>query len=183
MIFTPTRLPGLCLVDIERHEDERGWFARSWCAREFAEHGLGAQLAQISVSFNRRRGTVRGLHFQRPPHEEAKLVRCLRGAVWDVAVDLRAGSPTLGQWQSVELTGGSGRGLYIPQGFAHGFQTLEPESELLYMISTFHAPEAAAGLRYDDPALAIPWPLPVSSISPRDTAWPAYRAEDPVLAI
>jgi dTDP-4-dehydrorhamnose 3,5-epimerase len=183
MIFTPTRLAGLCLVEMERREDERGWFARSWCAREFAEHGLEPQLAQISVSFNRRRGTLRGLHYQRPPHEEAKLVRCLRGAVWDVAVDLRPGSPTRGQWQGFELAAASGRALYIPPGFAHGFQTLEPESELLYMISAFYAPEAAAGLRYDDPALAISWPLPVASISPRDAAWPDYRADEPVQAL
>ncbi len=176
MIFTPARLSGLCLVEMERHEDERGWFARSWCAQEFAEHGLNADLAQVSVSFNRLKGTLRGLHYQRPPHAEAKLVRCLGGAIWDVALDIRPASPTRGQWQAFELSAENGRALYVPEGFAHGFQTLAPASEVLYLISAFHAPEAAAGLRYDDPAFAIPWPLPVSSISPRDAAWPDYRA-------
>lgn len=176
MIFTPARLSGLCLVEMERHEDARGWFARSWCAREFAEHGLTAELAQVSVSFNRLKGTLRGLHYQRPPHAEAKLVRCLTGAIWDVALDLRPASPTLGQWQAFELSAENRRALYVPEGFAHGFQTLAPSSEVLYLISSFHAPEAAAGLRYDDPAFGIPWPLPVTSISPRDAAWPDYRA-------
>lgn len=177
MIFTPARLPGLYLVDTERHEDERGWFARSWCAREFAAHGLEPQLAQASVSFNRRQGTLRGLHYQQPPHAEAKLVRCLRGTIWDVALDLRPGSATHGQWQAFELAGGSGRALYLPAGFAHGFQTLTADCEILYLISAFYEPDAATGVRYDDPAFAISWPLPVASISPRDAAWPAYRID------
>jgi dTDP-4-dehydrorhamnose 3,5-epimerase len=175
MIFTPGRLSGLQLVTLQRHEDERGWFARSWCAREFAEHGLEARLAQVSLSFNRRRGTLRGMHFQHPPHAEAKLVRCIRGVVWDVALDLRPQSPTRGQWQGFELSAENGSALFLPEGFAHGFQTLEPDSEVLYHISAFHAPEAAAGVRYDDPAFAIAWPLPVTAIAPRDAAWPRYR--------
>ncbi|MGO8919064.1 MAG: dTDP-4-dehydrorhamnose 3,5-epimerase [Stellaceae bacterium] len=174
MIFTPARLPGLCLVAPERHEDERGWFARSWCAREFAAHGLDARPAQTSLSFNRRQGTLRGLHYQLPPYAEAKLVRCVRGAIWDVALDLRPHSATRGQWQAFELSAENGCALYLPEGFAHGFQTLLAESEVLYQISSFHAPEAAAGVRYDDPAFAIAWPLPVASISPRDAAWPDY---------
>lgn len=178
MIFTPGRLEGLQLVAMERHEDERGWFARSWCAREFAAHGLEARLAQISLSFNRERGTLRGMHYQRPPHGEAKLVRCVRGAIWDVALDLRPQSPTRGQWQGFELSAENGHALFVPEGFAHGFQTLLPDSEVLYHISTFYAPEAADGVRHDDPAFAIVWPLPVAAISPRDLAWPDYRGVD-----
>jgi dTDP-4-dehydrorhamnose 3,5-epimerase len=181
MIFTPARLAGLVLIDLERREDDRGWFARSWCAHEFAAHGLDSRLAQASLSFNRRRGTLRGLHYQRPPHAEAKLIRCIRGALWDVAVDLRPGSPTRGEWQAFELSAANERALYIPEGFAHGFQTLAADTEVLYMISAFHAAEAAAGLRYDDPAFAIAWPLPVASISPRDLAWPVYRADAEIL--
>ena len=175
MIFTPARLPGLCLIGMERQADDRGWFARAWCQREFAEHGLDTGLAQVSLSSNKRRGTLRGMHYQRAPHGETKLVRCVRGTIWDVALDLRPASPTHGQWQGFELSAENGLALYIPEGFAHGFQTLAPESEVLYQISTFYAPEVAAGVRYNDPAFAIDWPLPVSVISPRDAAWPDYR--------
>jgi dTDP-4-dehydrorhamnose 3,5-epimerase len=175
MIFTATPLAGLYLVASERHEDERGWFARSWCAREFAAQGLDARLAQTSLSFNRHRGTLRGMHYQRPPHAEAKLVRCVRGAIWDVALDLRPDSPTRGRWRGFELSAENGCALYLPEGFAHGFQTLLAESEVLYQISSFYAPEAGAGVRYDDPAFAITWPLPASSISPRDATWPDYQ--------
>jgi dTDP-4-dehydrorhamnose 3,5-epimerase len=180
MIFTPGRLPGLQLVTLERHKDERGWFARSWCTREFAEHGLDPRLVQVSLSYNSRRGTLRGMHYQRPPHAEAKLVRCIRGAIWDVALDLRPHSPTHGRWQGFELSAENGDALFLPEGFAHGFQTLEPDTEVLYHISNFYAPEAAAGLRYNDPAFAIAWPLPVAVISPRDAAWPDYHVEAPV---
>jgi dTDP-4-dehydrorhamnose 3,5-epimerase len=179
MIFTPARLPGLCLVELERRGDERGWFARSWCAREFAEHGLDPRLAQASLSFNAARGTLRGLHFQRPPHAEAKLVRCVNGAIWDVAVDLRPDSPKRGEWQGFELSAANGRALYVPAGFAHGFQTLAPDTEILYLISEFYAPDSSGGVRYDDPAFAISWPLPVTSISPRDATWPDWRADAP----
>ncbi|HZS83865.1 MAG TPA: dTDP-4-dehydrorhamnose 3,5-epimerase [Stellaceae bacterium] len=176
MIFTPTRLPGAFLVEPEPHEDERGVFLRTWCAREFAAHGLVAELAQCSVSVSRRAGTVRGLHFQRAPAEEEKLVRCTRGAIWDVIVDLRRQSPAFRQWQAFELTAESYRALYVPKGFAHGFQTLAPDTEVSYQISAFYTPEAADGLRYDDPALAIPWPLPVSVVSQRDRSWPDLAA-------
>ncbi|HEX7969151.1 MAG TPA: dTDP-4-dehydrorhamnose 3,5-epimerase [Stellaceae bacterium] len=175
MIFTPTRLGGLWLVEMERHADERGYFARSWCRREFAEHGLDTTLAQASVSFNAKAGTLRGMHFQRPPHAETKLVRCTRGAIWDVAIDLRSGSSTRGQWQGFELSAENGAALYIPEGFAHGFQTLVPDTEVFYQISRFHVPEAASGVRYDDPAFGVSWPLPVSCISPRDATWPDCR--------
>lgn len=177
MIFTPTRLDGLWLVEPERHADERGYFARSWCRREFAEHGLDAMPAQMSVSFNAKAGTLRGMHFQRAPHGEIKLVRCTRGVIWDVAIDLRSGSPTRGQWHGVELTAANGAALYIPEEFAHGFQTLAPDSEVFYQISAFHAPEAACGVRYDDPAFGVRWPLPVSCISPRDATWPDYHLD------
>lgn len=177
MIFTPTRLAGLWLVEIEPRADERGHFARTWCAREFAAHGLDTRLAQASLSFNRRRGTVRGMHFQRPPHAEVKLVRCTRGAIRDVALDLRPDSPTHGRWQGFDLTAANGAALYIPEGFAHGFQTLEPDTEVFYQISEFYAPAASDGVRWDDPAFDIAWPLPVSCLSPRDAAWPDYHAE------
>jgi dTDP-4-dehydrorhamnose 3,5-epimerase len=177
MIFRPARLAGVWLVEIEPHADERGHFARTWCRREFAEHGLDTELAQASLSFNRARGTVRGLHFQRPPHEEVKLVRCTRGAIWDVALDLRPGSPTRGAWQAFELNAANAAALYIPKGLAHGFQTLEPDSEVFYQISEFYAPDSSSGVRFDDPAFAIGWPLPVAEISAKDRAWPDYRAQ------
>ena len=175
MNFTETALPGLWLVEMERRRDARGYFARTWCQHEFAAHDLDARLAQASVSFNRQRGTLRGMHFQRRPHAETKLVRCARGAIWDVAIDLRPHSPTYCRWMGFELSAENGTALYIPEGFAHGFQTLAAETEVFYQISEFHAPEAADGVRYDDPAFGIEWPLPVSSISPRDEAWPDYR--------
>ena len=160
MIFTRTRLEGALLIDIERREDERGFFARTWCRKELAARGLDSELAQESVSYNRSRGTVRGLHFQRPPHEETKIVRCIRGAVFDVIVDLRRDSSSYLQWQGFELTPETRRAVYIPKGFAHGFQTLSEDCEVTYQISVFHAPEAARGYRYDDAAFGIAWPLP-----------------------
>jgi dTDP-4-dehydrorhamnose 3,5-epimerase len=174
MIFTKTSLPGVVLVDIERQSDERGFFARTWCRREFAEQGLVAELAQASLSNTARAGTLRGLHLQRPPHGETKLVRCTAGIIWDVVVDLRPHSPTFRRWQGFELDAGSRRSLYVPEGFAHGFQTLCDDCEVSYQISAFHAPDAASGYRYDDPAFAIRWPLPVSVVSARDRAWPDF---------
>jgi len=172
MIFSETRLAGAYLIDVEKRADERGFFARTWCRAEFAERGLETEFAQHSVSFNATSGTLRGLHFQRPPHGETKLVRCLRGALYDVIVDLRAESPTFRQWAAFELTADSRSTLYIPTGFAHGFQTLEPETEVSYMISAAYAPDAGWGLRYDDPSLGIEWPLPPSCLSERDRSWP-----------
>jgi dTDP-4-dehydrorhamnose 3,5-epimerase len=176
MIFTPTRLPGLVLVEPEPQRDERGSFARIWCAREFAGAGLDVEIAQASLSANRARGTLRGLHFQRPPHDEVKLVRCIAGAIFDVAVDLRPQSPTYCRWQGFELSAANGAALYIPKGFAHGFETLADDSEVLYQISAFYAPQSSSGVRWDDPAFAIKWPLPLAAISEKDRSWPDYRA-------
>jgi dTDP-4-dehydrorhamnose 3,5-epimerase len=171
MIFSETRLAGAYIVDIDRRKDERGYFARMFCANEFSAHGLRATVEQASISFNAKRGTLRGLHFQYPPAAETKYVRCTKGAVFDVIIDLRPDSPTYLEHVSVVLSAGNGRGLYVPKRFAHGFITLEDDTELSYFISESHTPNAEGGLRYDDPMLRIDWPLPVRVISPRDTAW------------
>lgn len=170
MIFTPVAIPGAYLIDLERVEDERGFFARSWCQRELREHGLASSLAQCSVSFNRLAGTLRGLHYQAPPHEEAKVVTCLKGRIFDVVVDLRTQSGTFGKWVSAEIDGGSFRSLYVPEGCAHGFLTLEDNSLVHYQISEFHYPESARGIRWDDPDLAVTWPFVPRVVSARDRA-------------
>lgn len=175
MIFTPTPLAGAYVLELERREDERGFFARAFCQKEFAEHGLNPRIAQCNVSFNAKRGTLRGMHYQAPPHEEAKVVRCTQGTVWDVIVDLRRGSPTFKRWHGVELSAGSRRALYIPEGLAHGFQTLTDDAELLYLMSEFYHPEAARGVRWDDPAFGIEWPLPNPRISDRDGGFARFR--------
>lgn len=175
MRFTPLGLDGAYLVQLERHEDERGFFARAWCRDEFGDHGLVSDLAQCSISRNSAAGTLRGLHFQAAPHEEAKLVRCTAGAIFDVIVDLRADSPTNAAWFGVELNADEGDALYVPKGFAHGFQTLVDNAEVLYLISDPYVPEAAAGVRWDDPAFGIEWPLPIRTMSERDRSWPDVR--------
>ena len=177
MIFRETGLTGAYLVEPERIRDERGFFARSWCAEEFARHGLSPRLSQCSVSWNRRLGTLRGLHFQRAPNAESKLVRVTRGSIFDVIVDLRPASPTRHRWFGVELDAESGLSVYVPEGFAHGFQTLEDDTEVLYQISVpYHAADAD-GLRWDDPALAIAWPAAEERvISARDLAFPLLQA-------
>jgi len=172
MRFLPTELPGVHLLEPERHTDQRGFFARTWCAQELAAHGLESALAQCSVSYNHRRGTLRGLHYQAPPHAEVKLVRCPRGAILDVAVDCRPDSATFGRHVAAELTPENGRALYIPRGFAHGFYTLQDASEVEYFISVPYHPQAARGVRYDDPLFSVPWPGPVEVIAPRDAAYP-----------
>jgi dTDP-4-dehydrorhamnose 3,5-epimerase len=174
--FVETAIAGVVVVELEEHVDERGSFARTWCSDEMAEAGLATELSQCSLSRNTRAGTLRGLHFQQAPHEEAKLVRCTRGAIFDVAVDLRHGSPTRGRWVGVELDPENGKALYVPQGCAHGFQTLADDSDVAYMISTPYAPGAAAGVRWDDPLLAIDWPAPPGerTISERDRSLPDY---------
>jgi dTDP-4-dehydrorhamnose 3,5-epimerase len=177
MIFAATPLQGAWLIDIEPREDERGFFARTWCRQEFAEYGLDPEIAQESISYNRHLGTVRGLHFQQPPYEEIKIVRCVRGAIFDVIVDLRPHASTFLLWQGFELTAGNHRALYIPKGAAHGFQTLTDDAEVTYQMSVVHAPQAAGGYRYDDAAFGIAWPLPVSVISERDLGWPAFRPD------
>ena len=175
MRFTPARLDGAYLVELERHDDARGYFARTFCARDFAEHGLEPAVAQSSVSYNYARGTLRGMHYQSPPGVETKLVRCTRGAIYDVIVDLRPESPTYLEHYGVELTAEDGVALYVPPLLAHGFQTLEDATEVSYQISEFFVPEAARGIRWDDPALGIEWPLPVSVVSEKDRTWPAFR--------
>jgi dTDP-4-dehydrorhamnose 3,5-epimerase len=174
MIFIETKLNGSFIIDPERNEDERGFFARTWCQRELAEHDLNSNLAQCSISFNRKKGTLRGMHYQIAPHEEAKLVRCTRGAIYDVIIDLRPGSPTFTQWVAAELSATNHRMMYVPEGFAHGFQTLEDETEVFYQISEFYAPEYARGARWNDPMFGIQWPSADRTISTRDATYPDF---------
>lgn len=172
MNFEPTRVPGAFLVRPERHVDERGFFARTWCADELGAHGLVAQLAQSSVSWNRRRGTLRGMHWQAAPHEEAKLVSCLRGAIWDVVADLRPDSPAFRQWFGARLDADNLDMLYVPPGVAHGFLTLADDTLVHYQISERHHADFARGVRWDDPALGIAWPESPTVLSDRDRALP-----------
>ena len=172
MIFNETSLPGAFLIELEPHRDERGFFARTFCRREFEARGLNAEVRQCNVSFNGQAGTVRGMHFLKPPAQEAKLVRCVRGAIHDVIVDLRPKSATYQKHFSVELTAENRRALFVPELFAHGFQTLLDDTEVEYQMSAFYDPAESAGLRYDDPQLGIIWPLPVTMISAADLAWP-----------
>lgn len=171
MIFTETKLSGAFVIDPERFEDDRGFFARTWCVREFETNGLDTRLVQCSVSYNKRKGTLRGMHFQAAPHAETKLVRCTKGAIYDVIIDLREGSPTLRQWVAVELTAENHRMIYIPEGFAHGFQTLTDDSEVFYQISEFYLSESARGVRWDDPAFEIEWPLGARIMSEKDSSY------------
>jgi dTDP-4-dehydrorhamnose 3,5-epimerase len=168
VIFEPTPIAGAFVIGAEPVADERGFFARTFCTDEFLRQGLEPCVSQCGVSFSTRRGTLRGIHLQAPPHAEAKLVRCTRGAVYDVILDLRDGSPAFGSWWAVELTPASCRLLYVPEGVAHGFQTLEPDTEVSYQMSRAHVPEAATGVRWDDPAFGIAWPLEVTAISADD---------------
>lgn len=172
MIFKETALKGALIVESVPINDERGFFACTWNQEEFVLHGLNSRVVQTNVSFNGRRGTLRGLHFQISPHQEAKLLRCTAGSVYDVIVDLREDSPTLHRWIGVELSARNRLMLYVPEGFAHGYQTLEDNTEVAYQISEYYHPEAARGVRFDDPAFAIDWPLPVSVISERDRSHP-----------
>ncbi|MDQ3623809.1 MAG: dTDP-4-dehydrorhamnose 3,5-epimerase [Verrucomicrobiota bacterium] len=158
MIFSEKKLKGAFVIDPERFEDQRGFFARSWSEREFAAHGLNPRLVECSISFNRRRGTLRGMHFQRAPREQGKLVRCTMGGIYDVIIDLRPQSPTFKQWLGVELTAENRRMLYVPETFAHGFQTLLDATEVSYQMTDVFAPECADGVRWDDPAFGIEWP-------------------------
>lgn len=174
MLFHATDLADAWLIEPQPIVDERGFFERTFCMREFRRHGLETSFVQHSTSYSVRKGTLRGMHFQNAPHAEAKVVTCLKGAIWDVIIDLRPDSPSFGRWQGFELTAANQRQLYVPAGFAHGLQTLCDETEVGYLISQFHAPHAAAGVRYDDPAFAIDWPLPVTAISAKDRAWPDF---------
>jgi dTDP-4-dehydrorhamnose 3,5-epimerase len=171
MIFKETSLCGVRLIEPDRFEDDRGYFVRTWCRNEFEAAGLGTFVAQCNVSFNRFRGTLRGMHFQRKPHEQAKLVRCSGGAIYDVLIDLRPGSPTHLKWAAFELTAANLNLLYVPEGLAHGFQTLVDDTEVQYQMGDFYHPECEGGLRYDDPAFNVAWPLPPQCVSKRDRAW------------
>jgi dTDP-4-dehydrorhamnose 3,5-epimerase len=171
MIFTPICLPDAFLIEPELREDERGFFARTWCAREFEMHGLNPRIAQCSTSFNKRKGTLRGMHYQVAPHQETKLLRCTQGAIFDVIVDLRPASPAYKQSFGVNLTAGNRRMLYVPEGFAHGFITLEDDTEVFYQMNEFYAPESARGFRWNDPAFQISWPAEIAVISERDRSY------------
>jgi dTDP-4-dehydrorhamnose 3,5-epimerase len=172
--FLAGRLGGVFRVDLDLREDERGFFARSWCASELEAHGLNPRIAQCNVSFNRRRGTLRGMHFQSVPHQEAKLVRCTRGALVDVVLDLRRESPTFRQWEAFDLSEGNRTAVFVPEGVAHGFQTLADGTEVLYAMSEFYVEAAARGVRWNDPAFAITWPLPDPIVSARDASFPDF---------
>ncbi len=174
MRFCETRLPGVFEIHIEPISDERGFFARSWCREEFESNGLNPALVQCNISFNPRKGTLRGMHYQAAPSQEAKVVRCTRGSLYDVALDLRPGSATFKQWVAVTLTAARRNMLYIPEGCAHGFLTLEDDTEVFYQMSAFYNPEAARGVRWNDPAFRIAWPAGVAVISERDRMYPDF---------
>jgi dTDP-4-dehydrorhamnose 3,5-epimerase len=172
VIFRETTLPGAYVLEPERMDDHRGFFARVWCKRELHQHGLKGELVQSNVGFSYRRGTLRGLHFQKPPHAEVKIVRCTRGAIFDVIVDTRPESPSYKRWFGVELNEGNGRMIYVPEGFAQGYMTLADNTEINYHTSEFYNAEAAFGIRYDDPAFRIQWPLVATEVSEQDRNWP-----------
>jgi len=174
MIFTETPLAGAYVIELEPRDDERGFFARAFCQHEMAAHGLETTVAQANLSFNHRRGTLRGMHYQAAPHSEVKMVRCVNGAIWDAIVDLRPESPTHGQWFGVELSAANRRLFYVPKGFAHGYQSLTDGSEVLYMVTEFYAPGAEQGLRWNDPAFGIAWPIAEPILSPKDAVHPDY---------
>ncbi len=174
MIFAETKLKGAFIIHLEKLEDERGFFARTWCKREIEAHGLNPNLVQCNISFNKKRGTLRGMHHQVPPHEEAKLVRCTMGAIYDVIIDLRPNSPTFKEWFSLELTAKNRKMIYIPEGVSHGFMTLDDNTEVFYQMSEFYAPECARGVRWNDPAFDIVWTGDVTIISERDNQYPDF---------
>jgi dTDP-4-dehydrorhamnose 3,5-epimerase len=180
--FTETQLGGAFIIDVEPREDNRGFFTRAFCQHEFEDHGLNPVIAQANVGFNNVRGTMRGMHFQFPPAAETKYVRCTRGAVLDIIVDLRPESPTYLEHVEVELSADNHRGIYVPERFAHGYQALEDKSETSYQVGQFYTPGCEGGLRYDDPALGLSWPLPVTEISEKDRSWPLLsEIEDEVM--
>lgn len=175
MIFTETFLKGAFIVEPEKREDERGFFARTWCQKEFRDYGLNTSVVQCNISFNKRKGTLRGMHFQTPPYEEAKLVRCTMGAIYDVIIDLRPDSDTFKKWFALELSSENRKMLYVPEGFAHGFVTLTDNTEVFYQMSQYYHPEYAAGVRWDDPAFNISWPEDVKVISDKDRSYPDFK--------
>jgi dTDP-4-dehydrorhamnose 3,5-epimerase len=177
MTFLQTKLAGVFEIHVERKADERGFFARTWCQEEFARLGLNPRVVQCSISFNARKGTLRGIHYQARPHAENKVVRCTSGGIYDVVVDLRPGSPSFKEWIAVILTSANRSMVYVPEGCGHGFLTLEPETEVLYQMSEFYHPESAAGVRWNDPAFTISWPGAVEVISERDRTYPDFGIE------
>ena len=181
MIFTETKLRNAYIVEIEEVRDHRGFFARSWCMKEFESQGLNSSLAQVNISCNARKGTLRGMHYQVAPYGETKLVRCTGGAIYDVIIDLRQDSPTYMHWTGVELSAGNYKMLYVPENFAHGFQTLEDNTEVTYQVSQFYTPGAEQGIRYDDPTFEIQWPLDIGAISDKDANWPNYSSQTELL--
>lgn len=175
MLFSETKLAGAFLINLERREDHRGFFARVWCKEEFAAHGLNPNLAQSNVGFSKRKGTLRGMHFQTQPYAECKLIRCTMGRVVDIIIDLRPSSSTHKQWFSAELSADNRTMLYVPEGFAHGYLTLDDNTELMYQSTQVYAPKHAIGVRYDDPAFRIVWPATIEVISDADRNWPTYK--------
>lgn len=174
MIFIEIKLKGAFIIEPERLEDERGFFARSWCRREFESHGLNPNLVQCNTSFNKKRATLRGMHYQAAPYEEAKLVRCTMGAIYDVIIDLRSDSPTYGQWFGTELTAENRKMIYVPESFAHGSLTLQDNTEVFYQMSEFYVAECSGGIRWNDPAFGIIWPVAVAVISEKDRQYPDF---------
>lgn len=177
MRFQPLPLNGAWILDLEKREDNRGFFARTFCTGEFQRQGLETAFVQANVSFSVQKGTLRGMHFQRPPCAEVKLVRCIRGSLFDVIVDLRAGSPTLGQWHGELLSAENRRSLYVPKGFAHGYLTLEDATEIEYLVSAPYSPQQEAGVRWNDPAFGIQWPFTPEIVSPKDAAHPDFSEQ------
>jgi dTDP-4-dehydrorhamnose 3,5-epimerase len=177
MKFTETTVSGVFLIELDLHADDRGSFARSFCVDEFNEAGMDIHVVQANISFNKHSGAVRGMHYQVSPHAEAKVVRCTRGALYDVVVDLRPDSPSYSQWFGIELNAENRKAMFVPKGCAHGFQTLVDGTEVSYLMSERYVPEAASGVRYDDPAFGIEWPMAVSSVSDRDQGWPDFKPQ------
>lgn len=172
MIFTETEISGVYIIEIEKIEDERGFFARSWCRQEFLKMGLNPHIEQCNISYNGKKNTLRGLHYQDIPHQETKLVRCTRGRIYDVIIDVRFDSVSYKKWIGVNLSAGNRRMLYVPEGFAHGYQTLEDDTEIFYQVSASYFPQSERGIRWDDPAVGIQWPLSSPIVSPKDNCWP-----------
>ena len=178
MIFIKTKLEGVFLIELDKREDDRGFFARFWDKKQFEDRGLSSKIQQCSISFNEKQGTVRGMHYQVSPYEEEKIVCCIKGKIYDVVIDLRPQSPTYNQWESFELNSMNYQMIYIPKGFAHGYQTLEDNTEVFYLMSEIYEPSKADGIRWNDPAFSIPWPCDMTKISERDKSFLDYKVEN-----